>query len=270
MKTVTQEIKSFFQMKKLPFGKEVKLEELFIQNSLSKAEQKLHLLIETKGLGILTGRPGTGKSSIIRSLINQLNPSLFKPVYLCHTSVGVTEFYFHICNAFALDAPSRKAKMFGLVKEHVINLNHSNRIHPILIIDEAHLLQIDILKEIRLLTNFEVDSYNGLTVLLCGQDDLHSKLTLTILEALASAITISIKMESLSAEESYSYIEHRINTVREVKDPLFTKNALKLIHESSGGNMRSINTIATASLYKAFYSKSIQIEKEHVASAIQR
>jgi len=270
MKTVTQEIKSFFQMKKLPFGKEIKLEDLFVQNSLSKTEQKLHLLVETRGIGILTGRPGTGKSTLIRNLIKQLNPSLYKPVYLCHTSVGVTEFYSHICNAFALEAPSRKAKMFRLIKEHIINLNHSNRIHPILIIDEAHLLQIDILKEIRLLTNFEVDSYNGLTVLLCGLGELHSKLTLTILEALASAITISIKVEGLTAEESYSYVEHRINTVREAREPIFTKNALKLIHESSGGNMRSINTIATASLYKAFYLKSLQIEKEHVASAIQR
>lgn len=270
MHTATQEIKSFFQMKALPFGKEIKLEELFIQNSLEKTEQKLHLLVETRGIGILTGRPGTGKSSIIRKLIKNLNPALYKPLYICHTSVRVTEFYSHICNAFALQAPSRKAKMFQMIKDHIIHLNHSSRIHPVLIIDEAHLLEIDILKEIRLLTNFEVDSFNGLTVLLCGQEELHSKLTLTILEALASSITISIKMDSLSAEESYSYIEHRTNAVREMKTPLFTKNALKLIHETSGGNMRSMNTIATASLYKAFYAKSPQIEKEHVNSVIQR
>jgi general secretion pathway protein A len=270
MNQLTKELNTFYQFTKMPFSKEVKLEELLLHSSLEKVYQRLQLLVDTRGIGILTGRPGTGKSCMIRKLMNELHPSLYKPIYICHTSVGTTEFYTHICAALGLEAPSRKAKMFRIIKENIEQLNHSNRIHPVLIIDEAHLLSNDILKEIRLLTNFQVDSYNGLTVLLCGQEELNARFGLTILEALASSITISIKMNPLTQDETYAYIEHRINNIRSVKDPLFTTSALKLIHESSGGNLRSINTIANAAIFKAFHTKSLQVEKEHVSSVIQR
>jgi type II secretory pathway predicted ATPase ExeA len=265
-----REILSFFQFSRLPYSKEIDEQDLLISGNLEKSYQKLKLLIETKGIGILTGRPGTGKSSIIRKLIKELHPSLYKPVYICHTSVGTTEFYTHICAGLGLEAPGRKAKMFRMIKDTILQMNHSSRIHPVLIIDEANFLSNDILKEIRLLTNFQIDSFNGLTVLLCGQEELNARFGFTILEALASSITINIKINSLTQDETYAYIEHRIRKVRSIKEPIFTKNALKIIHEASGGNMRSINTIATGALFKAFHLNTMQIEAEHVSSVIQR
>jgi type II secretory pathway predicted ATPase ExeA len=270
MNTITPEILAFFKFNKLPFDKEIELQDLLIHTGQEKTYHKLQLLIETKGLGVLTGLPGTGKSSIIRKLINELHPSLYKPIYVCHTSVGLTEFYTHICSNLGLEAPARKAKMFRLLKDTFEQMNHSSRIHPVLIIDEAHLLCNDILQEIRLLTNFKVDSYNGLTVLLCGQEELNAKFRLSILESLASCITINIKMKPLTQEETYAYVEHRINCVRDHKDHLFTSNALKCIHESSNGNLRNINTIAKAALFKAYHSKCLQIEKEHVTGVLLR
>jgi len=118
-----------------------------------------------------------------------------------------------------------RAAMFRSIKERILSLNRSSGIHPVLVIDDAHMLCTEIFKEIRLLTNFEIDSYNALTVLLCGQE------------------TLTRKLLNLAKEESFSYIEQRINQVGPSSN-LFTKNALSLIHQASGGIMRNINTIA--------------------------
>jgi type II secretory pathway predicted ATPase ExeA len=266
----TKEFLIFFQFTCLPFSKEIHENDLLLGENLEKSYKMLKLLIETKGIGIMTGRPGTGKSQLVRKLIKELHPHLYKPIYICHTSVATTEFYTHICAALGLEAPGRKANMFRTIKENIEQMNKSNRIHPVLIIDEANYLCNDILKEIRLLTNFQIDSYNGLTVLLCGQEDLNARFGFKLLEALASAITINVKINPLTQDETYAYVEHRIQKAREIKEPVFTTNALKLIHEASGGNMRAINTIATGALYKAYHLKSQQVEAEHVTSVIQR
>jgi len=163
----------------------------------------------------------------------------------------------------------RKAAMFRDIKERVISLNKSHKIHPVLIIDEAHRLNNEILAEIRLLTNFDIDSYHGLSVLLCGQESLQIKLGLSILESLANSILISVELDSVTREETAAYIEKRLTECGAIA-PIFTKNALSLVHEASGGILRVVNTIANGALVQAFLAKQNQVEAEHVHSVIKR
>jgi len=156
-----------------------------------------------------------------------------------------------------------------MIQDRVLSLNRSNRIHPVLLIDEAQYLSNAILQEIRLLTNFEIDSYNALTVLICGREELTLRFGLSILEPLANSITITIHLDGLAKEESFSYIETRISQCGNT-DSVFTKNALELTHQASGGIMRDINIIAHSAMINAYLSKSPQVEAEHVKTAIER
>jgi general secretion pathway protein A len=260
---------SYFNLTAHPFTKEISEQELVILPSFENAFATTQLLVETRGIGLMVGQSGTGKSCVLRMLKNELNPGLYKVLYLCHTSVGVLEFYTHLCASLGLPPSNRRAPMFRSIKEYILELNRSDRIHPILLIDEAHFLNNDILKELRLLTNFEIDSFNALTILLCGQESLRNKLALSILEPLANSITISIKIKSLSREETFSYVEERIRRCG-TSTHLFTKAALDLIHQSSRGVMRNINVIAQGALMKAFLVKTPQVEAEHVQSVIAR
>jgi type II secretory pathway predicted ATPase ExeA len=217
----------------------------------------------------MTGRSGTGKSCVIRLLIDRLQPGLYKSYYLYHTSVAIVEFYTHLCDVFGLNPGHRRASMFRAIREHILSLQTSSRIHPVLIIDEAHLLNNDILAEIRLLTNFHADSLNALTVLLCGNEHLPRRFGLSVLESLASAITVSISVNALAKEETCTYIESRLSACG-ASAPLLTKNALELIHQASGGTMRAIGTITTAALRKACLAQTNQVEAEHVQSVLQR
>jgi type II secretory pathway predicted ATPase ExeA len=140
--------------------------------------------------------------------------------------------------------------MFRNLKDRIEVMNRVNRIHPVLVIDEAHLLRNEILQEIRMLSNFDIDSFNALTILLAGQEPLVRKFSLPILECLANSITISVFVDNLSEAETTTYVEQRLRQAG-MQGPLFTKAALKLLHQSSGGVLRAVNTIALASMARA-------------------
>ena len=120
-----------------------------------------------------------------------------------------------------------------------------------------------------MLMNFEIDSYNALTILLCGQDSLLQKFSLSVLEPLANSVTLSLTVSGLPKEETFTYIEQRLAAC-EGQTTLFTNNAVSLIHQASTGVLRSINTIAHSALVKAYYAHSPQVEAEHVQAVLQR
>jgi type II secretory pathway predicted ATPase ExeA len=260
---------SFFGLTGLPFTKEIATRDLQMLPSVERNLAAARLLVETHGIGVITGKAGTGKSCLLRLLADGLPPGLYKSFYVCHSSVGIVEFYTHLVTVFGLEACYRRAAMFRDLKDHILAMNTSSHIHPVLLIDEAHLLNNDILAEIRLLTNYHIDSLNALTVVLCGAETLSRKFGLSMLEALANSVTITISVDGLPKEETFSYIETRLAACG-VKQPLFTKNAMELTHQAAGGILRTVGSIANAALVKAFMAKSAQVEAEHVQSVIQR
>jgi general secretion pathway protein A len=266
---MTNEMLSYFNMIGYPFDKEIPTAQLLMLPTFEHALSSLKLLVNTRGIGVMTGKSGAGKSCLIRKLISTLNKGLYKPVYICHTTISAIEFYSHISNKLGLEQSNRKATLFRKIKDRILSLNRTSKIHPVLIIDEAHLLRNEILSELRLLANFEIDSYNALTILLCGQDSLNLKFGLTTLESLANSITVNVPLDSLKEEETYSYLEQRVKAMG-AGIPLFTKSAMKFIHQASGGILRGINRIATASLFKVYNEKGQQVEAEHVKMVISR
>ena len=151
---------------------------------------------------VMSGKSEVGKSCLLRRLIADLPPGLYRPVYLCHTTVAIMEFYTHLCSAFGIESCSRRSRIFRDLKDRITVLNHSDRVHPLLIIDEAQYLSNDILAELRMLTNFEVDSVNAITVLLCGSENPTRRFALSVLEPLANSVTITITLGSLEQEET--------------------------------------------------------------------
>ena len=264
-----REMMSYFNLSELPFTKELELHKLFLLPSLNDAFTQLHLLVSLKGIGVLTGKSGTGKSCLLRLLAKDLSPAIYHLTYLNHASVSTTEFYSHLACGFGIPATGRRSLLFRKLKEQIELLHSSKRQHSILLIDEAHLLSTDILQELRMLTNFSMDSKSLLTILLCGQEDLLLKFGLAALESLANSISVIVKLSGLTQEESFSYIEKRISESG-CATPLFTKSALNCIHQASGGTMRVINTIAFSALMKVFMLKQKQVEAEHIQMVLAR
>ncbi len=264
-----KEILSYFNLEVQPFGKEIKTDDLMNIPTIEKAADELNLLIDTKGIGLLTGPSGCGKSSLIRKTASRLNPGLYRPFYVSHTSLGVAEFFQALAAALGLTPTGRRNTNLRLIKNFITNLNTQQRIHPVIFIDEAHSLSSDTLKEIRILTNFDYDSINACTILLSGHQNLRQKLSLNVFSSLANSITYSILLEALPAEETFTYIESRIHSTGG-NPALFTQSALKLIHDISGGILRTIGNAAWQSMIKAFSLQAKQIEKEHVQMVMRQ
>jgi general secretion pathway protein A len=263
-----QQILSHFNLEQNPFSKEISTDELIEIPALQQAEDQLKLLIETRGIGILTGHSGCGKTSILRSVASQLNPGLYKPVYICNTSLGPTEFYQVLAATLGIEPKGRRNILSAKIKKLINETNTQNKIHPVIFLDDAHALTGETLKELRHLTNFEYDSRNSFTLLLCGLPELIRKLSLNIYTELANSITFSIKVEPLKPEESCNYLENRI--IKCGGQPnLFTNNAMKLIHDFSQGILRVTGTVAWRSIVKAAQMKQQQIEKEIVQLIIE-
>ena len=266
---MNKEILSFYNLETIPFTKEIDPVDFVDFPSYDYAYKLLLSLIETRGIGVLIGKSGSGKSCLIRKIFCGLNKGLYKPIYICHSSVSLEEFYFHLAMCLGVDPVGRKAVKFRKIKDRILALNKNSKIHPVLVIDEADRLRNDILQDLRLLLNYEIDSFNALTVLLCGQPSLEHKFSLSILEPLVNSITYSAYLDGLKEEETYSYIENRISKTGN-NPTIFTKNAMKQIHNASGGILRTINNISNSSLIKAFQMKSQNVEADHVNMVIAR
>lgn len=264
-----KDILAYFDLEKEPFNKEIQTDELMQLPTLTRAAEELSLLFETKGIGLLTGPSGCGKSSLVRQIARELNPGLYNTSYICHSSLKAGEFYQALAGGLGLPARGRRGTLFRQIKSYIVELNDQKRVHPVIFIDEAHALDGDMLKELRMLTNFEYDSKNACTILLCGQTELRQKLSINLYASLANSITYSVRLKPLSAEETASYIEGRINSLCG-KTSLFTSNAMKLIHDFSGGILRIIGTVAWQAMIKTFLQKHTQVEKEHVQMVLER
>lgn len=260
-----QEVLSFFNMRFDPFGRDIETPRLLKLPSVAEALANLEFFCQRKGIGILTGKSGSGKSCLLRLLTSGLPTGMYHPVYLCHSTVSVGEFYGHVATAFNLQPKGRRASLFRTIKDHVVTLHRTNRVHPILIIDEAHCLSNDILVELRQLLNFQYDSETCLSILLCGQDDLMARLKLSILEPLANSITTTVFMKPLNQNETGAYLEERLKLAGARSD-LFSQPAVRAIHNASHGVMRSINGIASGALVKAWRIKATTVESELITA----
>lgn len=264
-----REVYAHFNLAGDPFSKEIKTDDLQMLPGVSLALEQLKILFATKGIGILTGESGSGKTCLLRLSVKDLPKGIYQAHYVCHTSVGILEFYTHLCDSFGLQPCGRRAIMFKRIHDHILHMNKANHVHPVLIIDEADKLGNDILQEIRLIANFEYDSLNAITILLCGQEHLIQKLGLSILTSLANSITITVRIHNLKKEETSTYLEQRIR-LNSTGATLFTKAAMNLIHDASAGVMRIVNHIAQQSLIKAYMTSSPTVEAEHVQSILNR
>ncbi|RKX82560.1 MAG: hypothetical protein DRP70_16205 [Spirochaetes bacterium] len=264
-----REVYSHFNLSADPFTREIKTEHLKKLPGVNEALGGLQILFDTRGIGILTGKSGSGKTCLLRIATEALHQGTYQSHYICHTSVGILEFYTHLCHSFGLQPGGRRAPMFQAIHDHILNMHRTKHVHPVLIIDEADKLGNDILQEIRMLTNFNYDSQNALTILLCGQEPLIQKLGLTSLESLANSVTVTVRMNTLKREETFSYIEQRIEDVS-TGGSLFTKASMTLIHDASSGVMRVIDNMGKHALMKAYLSGKTTVEKEHVQAVLSR
>ena len=179
----------FYGLKEAPFGLTPDPRYIFKTESHLEVTATVRYAIEhNKGLVVVTGEVGTGKTTILRAALQQLGDEVLS-VYIFNPFLTASEFYEQLAAEFELNLPKKPSKPELLAAlGHILALRHSQGLRTVLIVDEAHGLPTSLLEEIRLLLNFETSSEKLLQVILCGQPELHELLNRPSLRQLKQRI----------------------------------------------------------------------------------
>jgi len=214
----------------------------------------------------LTAEVGCGKSVALRALASTLDESRNAVVYF-NGLADLRGFYLRLIRSLGGDPEYLRAHLVRQAKELIALTLTERRKNLTIIVDEAHLVSIALLEELRLLTNEEMDSTSEFALILSGQPSLRQRLHLTQLNALSQRVALKCRLKGLSLEETAGYIRHHL-TLAGRSDPVFSDDAISLIHSSSAGIPRRINNLSVQALIAGFLEKKGIIDESSVKRAV--
>ncbi len=257
----------YYGFTKKPFSKTPDPEFLYLSKTHEEALARLQYAVEEKEIVLLTGEIGSGKTTITRALMDSLDDTRYKVILILNPRLSPVQFLKIILKRMGVeDIPSNRHDLNELIYEKLFELYNSG-IVPVFIIDEAQLISDKrVFEEMRLLTNFQLDNENLLSLLLVAQPDIKKKIANKIYLPLRQRIGMYYHIGPLTEEEVKEYINFRLMKAGRTK-PLFTDDAIKRIYLYSGGIPRVINNIANASLLEAMGRDASIIEQDIVEAA---
>ena len=246
-----------------PFCKELMDALLWLPPSKQSIVHSLVEAITERASVLVTGEPGVGKTCVLRALRHHLPDAGFRLTYCHNATLGRRDFYRQLCLALGLSCNATAAAVFYAVSTHVEQLANE-RVHPVFLLDEAHLLHQDTLDHLHILLNYQWDSRALLSLVLVGLPELADRLSLRRNRSLLSRVHHRFVIGGLKPEDTADYVRTRL-TQAGCKRELFTSDALAMLHEATRGAMRDIDRIATAALRLAAKKKCRLIERDALA-----
>lgn len=202
------------------------------------------------------------------ALVGDHVTGLYRVLYVSMTTGNVMDLYKSIAWELGLPIERNRAALFKQIRTEVSRLCDENRQRPVLFVDEAHHLRTDLLEDLRLLTNYAMDSENRLTLVLVGHPELRRRMSMAALDALAQRIVVRANVRGLMRDEMGPYLAHRLKLAG-CELPLFEPPTIEAIFQASAGLPRKANSLAHHALFAAAIGKAKTVSTEHVQAALQ-
>jgi general secretion pathway protein A len=257
---------TFFGFKKQPFSQNPDSQQLYESRNWNQMRARLQFIVDHRGVGLITGEVGAGKSTAIRTILGALHPNVHKVIYTQWSSGSALDLLRTVARGLDLEPAHGRADLVHQISEAIVRFNKAKKQHPILALDESQLLSHESLEILPLLLNFEMDSCQYLSLLLVGQPLLRRTLTLQIHESLRQRIAVHYHLEGLSREELDSYLVHQLKAAG-VKQPLFDDAARQALYQATKGIIRKVNSLALAALRLAASRKSNLVDEAAMLDA---
>jgi type II secretory pathway predicted ATPase ExeA len=257
---------AYFGFKTEPFSSEIASKNLLKLPSMVSVKERFDYVMNG-GVFIITGEVGSGKSTSLRWSQGQFHPSQFLFLNITATGGSLIEFYKQLCWELDIDAKTgSRVSILKSFKSTIREISSTKKQKIIIIIDEAHLLRIDIFAELHTITQFDNDSKNLFSLVLAGQPNLLEKLTYRSSAPIASRIIARTHLSHLNQEQLAVYLEHHLS-VAGVKKQLFSDQAITAIYQGSAGILRKANLLARGGLVAATMEKEQTVSAEHIRIA---
>lgn len=258
----------FFGLNEKPFS--ISPDPRYLYLSRRHADALAHLIYgisESGGFIQLTGEVGTGKTTLIRSLLEQL-PEKAEIALILNPQLSTKEFLQSICEELRIDLGSSEHTVKGLIdhlNQQLLKANAEDR-RIVLIVDEAQTLSPELLEQVRLLTNLETAKKKLLQIILIGQPELRELLDRPGMRQVAQRVTGRYHLEPLRFEDAGIYVRHRMK-VAGAQAEVFMRSAIREVYKQSRGIPRLINVIADRALLAAYTQDQSKISGKLVRSA---
>jgi len=260
---------TFYGLSELPFELTANPKYLFLTARQREALSTLQYgLLSAKSLTVLIGEAGTGKTTLIRTALESERCRQVRCIYLNNPALRTDDFVRMLALKFELGPEAGASKALLLERlELLLRERRADGEITALVIDEAQSLSIEMLEEIRLLANIETPTAKLLPLVLAGQPGLGARLEDPNLRQLKQRVTLRCDLEPFDIVDTAAYIASRFSTAGGVAARVFTREAITLIHEGSGGIPRTINVICDNALVSGMALGRQKVDRTAVAEA---
>ena len=243
----------FFGLRESPFNVNPDPRYLFQTRQIQESLAGLTYGIQNrKGFILLTGEVGTGKTTLLNRLLDWLHGQRVATAFIFNSQLDVSQLFDFIMADFEIPCETREKSLVLLRLNSWLLERYRAGETAVLIVDEAQNLSLQVLEEIRLLTNLETSTDKLLQIVLTGQPELEEKLKLPQLRQLRQRITLRCRTAPLTLEETFGYIAERLRIAGANGEPIFSKEAIESVHLYSRGIPRVVNLLCEHSLINAY------------------
>lgn len=258
----------FYGFTRLPFTRSMATQDLFPTTGQKELNARLTYLVRERGLGLVTGEIGSGKSTAIRTFAASLDFNRYLVVYLANPTTGIMGLYYELLRHLGEAPPFSKPHMVARIHAVLADLNGTKHRTPVILLDEAHLLAQSMLDELRLLLSDKMDSQSLATLVLVGPPDLRRTLQLSVHEAFTQRLAVRYHLGPLDLQETIGYIKHQVRLAGYTAGPLFTDDAIQRIFEYTKGIPRRINQVCTTALMAGLIDQKSVLDESTLRKAI--
>jgi len=239
----------------------------FPSADLGAMTNRLNYLADVKGIGVFTSLPGMGKSYALRHFASTLDKNTHTAVYVNFSTVSVHDFYVMLCDMLDVATSVNRSRMFSGIRERIHTLYKEERRPLFLMIDEAHELSTTVLRDLKLMSNFELDALNCFSLALVGESTLASMLSRPSMEALRQRVTVHCRFHGMDDAEARAYIDHKLKAANS-SCAILEEAAIFAIVSSSKGVPRVIDRLMVDVIALGCQMEKQVIDAEVVREAV--
>jgi len=235
---------SFYGLSKTPFARDIPTDQLYQSVTLEEILGRLEHAANRQLFAVVTGDCGTGKTTTIRCFKDSLDSAKFMVMYLADSKLTPRHFYKGLLEQLGCEAKFYRGDAKRQLHREIELMRGIHHLQPVVIVDEAHLLDKEMLEEVRFLLNFKMDAESLLTLILVGQSELWDRLQLQSYAAIRQRIDLQFKIPYLDRAQVGEYVKRHL-TYAGAEHDIFSDNAVNEIFRFSSGAARLVNKVCT-------------------------
>lgn len=261
-------LRSHFGFTRMPFAKNMKAAQMFDSSSQRELLRGLQMWTDVRGICLVTGPPGVGKSISLRSFVYSLDHARWRVIDFSYLPTTSTGFLRSLCRSLGLPMRMHGADLFDQAQAQLVNHQKDHGAHPLLLIDDCEGLPVAVIDLLRRLTSFDLDSDDHFSIVLSGTEELISTLNHPTLEPLRSRFSYVQGLRPFGLEDTRNYIDFHLKRA-ESSQRIFSDDAIRHLFNASAGRPRNINQLALQAMIQTAVQGRDEIGGDFMSALIQ-